>query len=79
MDQYDEKLAYSTDNLPAIGEFATYKKKVTTKAVKVDGPFAVHTREGTLTCQDGYLAIDSAGYPYPIAKEEFEAIYEPVE
>lgn len=59
--------------------FGTYKKKVTTKAMRIDGPFAVKTREGELTCQDGYLAVDSEGYPYPIAKSEFEAIYEKVD
>lgn len=59
--------------------FNEYRKKVTTKAMRIEGPFAVKTREGELTCQDGYLAVDAHGYPYPIAKEEFDAIYEPVE
>jgi len=40
------------------------------------GPFEVETREGTLTCEDGWLAIDSDGYPYPIAADEFNKIYE---
>jgi hypothetical protein len=35
------------------------------------------TSEGTLRCQGGYLAIDSRGYPYPIADEEFQRIYAP--
>jgi hypothetical protein len=37
------------------------------------------TREGTLTCENGYLAIDSEGYPYPIAEDEFLRIYDKVE
>lgn len=53
-----------------------YRKKVTTEAVRIKGPFSVQTREGVLTCPDGYLAIDSHGWPYPIAADEFEAIYE---
>jgi hypothetical protein len=56
-----------------------YRKKVMTRALRMDGPFTVETREGTLTCPDGYLAIDSSGWPYPIAADEFEAIYERVE
>lgn len=27
-----------------------------------------------LRCEDGYLAMDSRGYPYPIATDEFESI-----
>ena len=56
-----------------------YRKKVITSALRVKkGRFKVATREGTLECPDGYLAIDSDGWPYPIAKEEFEKIYEEV-
>lgn len=29
-------------------------------------------------CMSWYLAIDAHGWPYPIAKDEFEAIYKPV-
>jgi len=27
-------------------------------------------------CEDGYLAIDARGYPYAIAADEFDLIYE---
>ena len=54
----------------------SYRKKRFTHATRIKGPFTVKTREGTLTCKDGYLALDSEDYPYPIAKEEFEKIYE---
>ena len=53
-----------------------YHKKHLTQATRIEGPFEVETTEGELVCQDGYLAVDSRGYPYPIDKEEFEAIYE---
>lgn len=65
--------------MPAEGEFRRYRKVATTQAVRIEGPFKVTTREGTLTCQDGYLAIDAHGWPYPIAREEFEAIYVPAD
>lgn len=57
-------------------EYSIYRKVALTKAVRIDGPFAVESREGTLVCEDGYLAIDAHGHPYPIARDEFEAIYE---
>jgi len=52
-----------------------YRKKYLTQAIRIEGPFEVETTEGTLICQDGYLAVDSRGFPYPIDKEEFETIY----
>lgn len=53
-----------------------YRKKVTTAAIRVQGPFEVETSEGIVRCEDGYLAVDSRGYPYPIAAKEFEQIYD---
>lgn len=55
-----------------------YRKTRTIFAARIQGPFTVETREGTLTCPDGYLAVDSEGWPYPIARSEFDAIYEEV-
>jgi len=55
-----------------------YCKKNPIQAQRILGPFEVETREGTLICKDGYLAIDSRDFPYPIDKEEFETIYEKV-
>ena len=40
------------------------------------GPFTVQTREGLVTCLDGWLAIDAHGFPYPVHVQEFDAIYE---
>ena len=54
----------------------SYRKRVLTHAVKIDGPFTVETSEGPLTCSDGYLAVDARGHPYPIATDEFSLIYE---
>ncbi len=69
---------FNEDNLVGVQHWPHYQKKVLTRAVRVDGPFTVETSEGPLTCEDGYLAIDARGYPYPIATEEFHLIYEEV-
>lgn len=55
----------------------SYRKRTLTRAMRIEGPFTVRTDEGELTCEDGWLAIDARGYPYPIAADEFELIYEP--
>jgi hypothetical protein len=69
-------LTYTKDNLPLLNKpWKRFKKTAITSAVKIDGPFAVETSEGTLNCTDGFLAIDARGYPYPIATEEFHKIY----
>ena len=56
-------------------KWKTYRKKVLTKATRMNKPFIVETLEGLLKCEDGYLAEDSNGYPYPIDKKEFDKIY----
>lgn len=53
-----------------------YRKTALTAALRILGNFAVETSEGLLTCKDGYLAVDARGYPYPIAADEFDLIYE---
>jgi hypothetical protein len=58
-------------------EWPAYRKRTATRAKRIDGPFTVRTAEGELDCEDGWLAIDARGYPYPIAADEFELIYEP--
>jgi hypothetical protein len=62
--------------LPDPGHFQTYRKTSTTRAVRIDGPFVVDTREGTMECPDGWLALDANGDPYPIASDVFDASYE---
>lgn len=69
---------FSKDDMPEVpvSDWPQYQKKVKTHAMKIDGPFTVETSEGPLKCEDGYLAVDARGYPYPIATDEFELIYE---
>lgn len=52
-----------------------WQKIPETVAVRMDGPFRVLTPHGAVTCQDGWLAVDNAGWPYPIAADEFANIY----
>lgn len=68
---------FSRDTLPSEG-WQEYQKKVTTKMIKIDGPFVVRTSEGLFRCEDGFLAIDARGYPYAIATDEQALIYEEV-
>ena len=72
-------LTFSIANVHESGPemWPQYRKAVLTSATRIHGPFAVETSEGMMTCQDGYLAVDARGYPYPIATDEFELIYEP--
>ena len=68
---------FDRDNLPNEEDCQLFKKNVPTKMMRVKGPFSVTTSEGMVYCEDGWLAIDSHGSPYPISVEEQEAIYEP--
>lgn len=42
---------------------------------RMPGPFEVDTSEGTMRCENGWLAIDSAGNPYPIEAGVFGLSY----
>lgn len=57
-------------------EFKKYRKKVLTRAARVEGEFCAMTQEGPISCKDGYVALDESGYPYPIAYREFHKLYE---
>ena len=70
--QYDE------DSIPP-GDWGMYSKTEPIEALRMNGPFGVTTREGHVHCSDGWLALDSEGYPYPIAADEFAAVYAPYE
>ena len=71
MDKYTRKNKQTLRRLM----FGLYEKRRTTPAARIEGPFLVETREGVLKCQDGYLALDTEGHPYPIAAEEFKKTY----
>lgn len=68
---------YDVHNLPDDG-WANYLKTVPTAMRRMPGPFTVDTGEGDPAyCQDGYLAVDARGQPYPIAADEQALIYRP--
>ena len=67
---------YDAATLPPVEDWRWYKKKLKTRAVKITGPFRVETREGTMSCESGWLALDANGSPYPIADDVFESSYE---
>lgn len=69
---------FTKDNAGQAGVFSPFQKKTVTLATRIEGPFAVKTREGEISCPDGWLAIDAHGWPYPIAADEFAVIYEAV-
>ena len=73
----EQVVEYSTDAMPD-GGWTEWRKKVTTRMIRIDGPFVAHTQEGPLRCLDGWLAVDARGYPYPIAVEDQVLMYEPV-
>lgn len=79
---YDERIpnenvpVFAIDDLPRDGYWQIFRKKVNTHMTRIDGPFIVETSEGPLRCEDGWLAIDARGYPYPIADDEKALIYE---
>lgn len=72
-------MKFTKDKLPKGQWWGTFRKKRLTSAMKINGPFEVETLEGTLSCPEGYLALDSKNNPYPIDKDEFESIYEEVD
>lgn len=70
--------SFDRDNLPSKPQhWKEYRKVGTTRMIRITEPFRVETREGVIECQDGYLAVDSGGWPYPIAADEQSRIYVP--
>lgn len=53
-----------------LDDWVPYWKLGATIMRRVSGPFKVKTREGWSTCQDGWLAVDGGGWPYPIDADE---------
>lgn len=70
---------FTKDDADLLDSAPRYRKRVLTPLARIHGPFSVETREGTLECPDGYLARDSQGWLYPVAKDEADAIYERID
>jgi hypothetical protein len=74
----DSPPQFSKDALPDFTAAGEFRKTTTIRPLRIQGPFEVETRHGRVLCQDGWLAVDEQGFPYPIAADEFELIYEAV-
>jgi hypothetical protein len=49
-------------------DFFTFEKVGETRMARIQGPFSCVTIDGNVaTCDDGWLAVDSEGYLYPVA------------
>ena len=72
-------MIFTKDNLPSDpATWPKYRKKVLAAMYgPIDGPFTVETKEGTLTRDGGYIAVDQAGWPYPISLSDHADMYEP--
>lgn len=57
------------------GGWKAAQKKGLTVVRRMPGPFEVDTSEGVMRCEDGWLALDTAGNPYPIAAGVFARSY----
>lgn len=74
----DEVYRVSASTLPDRA-FPAYRRKVTeTRALRIRGPFEVETPEGVMRCEDGWLALDVEGNPYPIDAAVFALTFEEV-
>ena len=66
---------FKKGDLPAEG-FARYEKTRLTPALRMEGTFVCETSEGNVvSCDDGWLAVDSHGHPYPVNDVEFQGTY----
>lgn len=71
-------LTVSKDNLSIIEAadgWKDYVKVTPTKMIRMIGPFQCETKEGLVECEDGFLAVDAEGYPYPVAKSIHDKTY----
>jgi hypothetical protein len=74
-----------SDELPVFGptdlgdiqptDWHHFAMKQLVPAIRINGPFYVQTRDGMLKCNDGWLALDVNGFPYPIDDEVFKKSY----
>jgi hypothetical protein len=71
-------LTISKDNVgvvEAADGWQEYVKVTPTRMVRMTRPFACETKEGLVECEDGFLAIDAEGFPYPVAKTIHDKTY----
>jgi hypothetical protein len=70
---------YEPHNLPGSG-WTWWRKRTATRMVQIGGPCRVQTANGPVALPvgwRGYLAIDEAGWPYPVDDAVQRSSYEP--
>jgi hypothetical protein len=68
---------FTREALPNYSTFQPYRKRGVTMMARVKGPFTVMTQEGEVECDDGWVALDEEGWPYPISVSVQVKSYEP--
>jgi hypothetical protein len=58
-------MKFTKDNLGHLF-YDEYTQTTPTKMIRINGAFEVDTKEGVMSCKDGWLALDADGDPYPI-------------
>lgn len=66
---------WTVDNVAEAGPWQEFYKVASTRMRRVRGPFRVLTSSGPVVCEDGWLALDARGIPYPIDTAEHDLIY----
>ena len=68
----------ATEMPPEDANWGEFARVGTTRAIRITGPFQVVMHDGTPTAiEDGWLAIDADGQPYPITDSVFQKAYAP--
>lgn len=63
-----------------LGGWKYHRKKVATRLVELDNDVTIVTKHGGVQAKRGdFLAEDAMGFPYPVAADEKDRIYEEVE
>jgi hypothetical protein len=73
-----ENPTITKENLPIVqiaDGWQEYVKVTPTQMLRMKGPFTCVTKEGPVTCDDGFLAVDAEGFPYPVVKTIHDATY----
>lgn len=67
---------FTRETLPPAEDFGVFEKQGHTMMARICGPFSCVTIDGNVArCEDGWLALDQAGFPYPVADHVARASY----
>lgn len=67
---------FTREALPPAEDFGVFEKQGHTLMARICGPFSCVTIDGNIArCDDGWLALDGAGFPYPVADHVARSSY----